>query len=632
MIRLLTKEVIDKIAAGEVVDRPENAVKELLDNAIDSGATAISVEIRGGGVELIRVTDNGCGIAKEDLSNAFLRHATSKLNTAEDLSHIRTMGFRGEALASIAGVSRVEMITRRQEDLTGSRYVIEGGNECSVRDIGVPAGTSVIVRDLFFNVPVRRQFLKQPKTEASYVRDIVEKAALACPDISFSFISDGKQLFHTSGNGKRKDVIYTIYGNEVISSMLPVDYTGNAGRVTGFISKPALSRTRRDTEIYFVNGRYVRSSVIDRAVEMAYEGYLMQHRFPFTVLSVEIAPEAVDVNMHPKKTEVRFSSEEAVFDLLFEAVKNTLAHREHIEEALKRPEKTVLRPEEHIEPFETKRPIKENGEYRSRIAEHAPQVAILKETAEKVYSAGNSVAGAAAGSPIPYSDKSAEKPVDEKIQKTTDSIQTEKSEEEPVQLRFIDPDAKKRYKFIGQIFSTYWLIEYEGALYIIDQHAAHEKVNYERLTEQIRNNEVTSQEIIPVMITLNAKDAAALEDHLDEFTKAGYEIECIGDRDFYVRAVPANLPELSEKEMLMNMIESLSENGQGIRNSLLAEKIASMSCKAAVKGNRNLAEQEMRALTDELLNCKDPYNCPHGRPVMIRFSKYELDKMFKRIL
>jgi len=635
VIKLLSKETIDKIAAGEVVERPENVAKELMDNAIDSGATAISVEIRGGGCDLIRVTDNGCGIEKSDLPNAFTRHATSKLTTAEDLSHIRTMGFRGEALASIAGVSRVEMITRRKEDLTGTRYVIEGGNEISVRDIGVPNGTTIIVRDLFFNVPVRRQFLKQPKTEGSCVRDIVEKAALSYPAVSFSFLSDGKQMFHTSGNGKLLDVIYTVYGGETVSHMIPVSYSSEDGTVTGYLSKPSMVRNRRDSEIYFVNGRFVKSTVIERAIETAYEGYLMQHKFPFTVLMIDVAPEKIDVNIHPKKTEIRFSDDEKMFDMVYAAVKDTLSHREHIEDALHREseKKTVREP--HFEPFEKK----QDSTARSPIG-------VLKDSLDDIYNTASvsqthsSEQKEKTGSFVPAKPVMAKEearnvtvepvPVKETAKNVTaETVQTNETYE---QLKFLDPEAKKKYRFLGQIFDTYWLIEYEQALYIVDQHAAHEKVNYEKLVEKILNGRADSQNILPVILSLQAKDAVLLEEHLDDFAKAGYEIESAGDRDFYVRAVPASLPELSRKELLMEMIEGLAEIRSGLNDQLIREKIASMSCKAAVKGNNRLSEQEMRCLIDELLLLRDPYNCPHGRPVMIKFTKHELDKLFKRIV
>ena len=591
MIKLLSKETIDKIAAGEVVDRPENVVKELIDNAVDSGATAVSIEIRNGGSDLIRVTDNGCGISKEDIPNAFLRHATSKLSKAEDLQRIMTMGFRGEALASIAGVSRVELITKRREDITGYRYVIEGGREMSLKEIGIPDGTTIIVRDLFFNVPVRRQFLKSARTEGSYVRDIAEKAALSFTGISFSFISDGKQLFHTSGNGKLKDVVYTVYGNETSKEMLDVSYSDDITCISGLISKPVLSRSKRDFEVYFVNGRHVRSNIIDRAIETAYEGYLMQHRFPFTVLKIDISPERIDVNIHPKKSEIRFSDDEAVFNAVYEAVKNTLSHRELIPKAVPDEKKTPEKNKEHHEPFEKNiRGIKEA----------APEIVILKEELEKI--------------PAGVSENS------------------EKPDNSYEQQKFLTEESKPYYRFIGQIFETYWMIEYDNSLYLIDQHAAHEKVNYEKMIEKIAANEVASQMIIPVMISLSAAEADLLNSNMDVFRGIGFEIEPAGEKDFVVRAVPAQLPELSSAELLMDMIDSLSDMKSGADMRILKEKAASMACKASVKGNMRLSEKEMRALVDELLKLRDPYNCPHGRPVIVKLTHYDLDKMFKRIV
>lgn len=591
MIKLLSKETIDKIAAGEVVDRPENVVKELIDNAVDSGATAVSIEIRNGGSDLIRVTDNGCGISKEDIPNAFLRHATSKLSKAEDLQRIMTMGFRGEALASIAGVSRVELITKRREDITGYRYVIEGGREMSLKEIGIPDGTTIIVRDLFFNVPVRRQFLKSARTEGSYVRDIAEKAALSFTGISFSFISDGKQLFHTSGNGKLKDVVYTVYGNETSKEMLDVSYSDDITCISGLISKPVLSRSKRDFEVYFVNGRHVRSNIIDRAIETAYEGYLMQHRFPFTVLKIDISPERIDVNIHPKKSEIRFSDDEAVFNAVYEAVKNTLSHRELIPKAVPDEKKTPEKNKEHHEPFEKNiRGIKEA----------APEIVILKEELEKI--------------PAGVSENS------------------EKPDNSYEQQKFLTEESKPYYRFIGQIFETYWMIEYDNSLYLIDQHAAHEKVNYEKMIEKIAANEVASQMIIPMMISLSAAEADLLNSNMDVFRGIGFEIEPAGEKDFVVRAVPAQLPELSSAELLMDMIDSLSDMKSGADMRILKEKAASMACKASVKGNMRLSEKEMRALVDELLKLRDPYNCPHGRPVIVKLTHYDLDKMFKRIV
>lgn len=620
MIRLLSKETIDKIAAGEVVDRPENVVKELIDNAVDSGAAAVSIEIRGGGCELIRVTDNGCGIAREDIRNAFLRHATSKLSAAEDLQKILTMGFRGEALASIAGVSRVELITKRKEDITGYRYIIEGGKEISFKEIGIPDGTTMIIRDLFFNVPVRRQFLKTARTEGSYVRDIVEKAALSFTGISFSFISDGKPLIHTSGNGKLRDVVYTIYGNEISQSMLEVSHHDAAVSVTGLISKPSLSRSKRDFEVYYVNGRHVRSGVIDRAVETAYDGYLMQHRFPFTVLKLNISPEKIDVNIHPKKSEIRFSDEEAVFNAVYEAVKETLSHRELIPEALSPEKKDTAPVQKHLEPFE----------HGSCDAEKvSPVIAALKKETEYITAGvrepfnkyGNiAEAVSADGTAIAAEDE---------LYDISYEDHTKPAEEICEQQTFLSEEARPYYRFIGQIFDTYWMIEYKNSLYLIDQHAAHEKVNYEKMMKSITSNTAAGQVIVPQMLSLNAIETELLIDNLSIFESIGFEIEYAGEKDFIVRAVPAQLPELSSSELLMDMIDSLTDIRKGADLKTLKEKAASMACKASVKGNMRLSEKEMRALTDELLQLDDPYHCPHGRPVIVKLTKSDLDRMFK---
>lgn len=623
MIKLLSKETIDKIAAGEVVERPLNVCKELLDNAVDSGATSITIEIRGGGTELIRVTDNGCGIEKEDLKNAFVRHATSKITEAEDLFTLTTMGFRGEALSSIAGVSRVELITKSKKSLTGYRYLIEGGKEISLREIGVPDGTTMIVRDLFYNVPVRRDFLKSAKTEGSYVRDIAEKFALSFPAISFSFLMDGKQIFHTSGNGRLKDVIYVIYGPEITAELLPIEAEEDGISLKGFLSKPVLSRSRRDYEIYFVNSRFVRSSVLDRAIETAYEGYLMQHRFPFTVLKIDIDPAKIDVNIHPQKTEIRFSEDEKIFNFVYEKILYALRHREHIVELrneITGAKKEEQKPKEHIEPFEEKKAAKTSV--------GVPELSSLSKEVEKIL---EKTEPAVAEAP----------PESETIR---ESVFTEtNTAKEPLKKAsklcdFVEPsfflskEAKPYYRFIGQVFDTYWIIEYKNEMYIIDQHAAHEKVNYEHFMKQILSEEVTSQMILPKMITVSAKEAVLLNDSLDAFNEIGYDIESAGDKDFIVRAVPASLPEISETELLMEMIANLSNEKPTLDQRILKEKIASMSCKAAVKGQNKLSEEEMRALIDELLTLEDPYNCPHGRPCIVRYTRYEMDKMFKRIV
>ena len=629
MIKLLSKETIDKIAAGEVVERPENVVKELLDNAVDSGATSISVEIKGGGSELIRVTDNGSGIEKADVRNAFLRHATSKLTEAGDLLRLTTMGFRGEALSSIAGVSRVELITRCEKDLTGTRYLIEGGKEISFREVGVPVGTTMIVRDLFFNVPVRKDFLKSPKTEGSYVRDMVEKCALSFPEISFSFLSDGRQVFHTTGSGKLKDVIYVIYGAEITKELIPVTYRTEDLFLEGFISKPVISRSKRDYEIYFVNRRYVRSQVMDRAIETAYDGYLMQHRFPFTVLSLHTDPGKIDVNIHPKKTEIRFSDDERIFQFLYESLVDALRHREHIVEysgGEKKGKKEEV-PSVHVEPFERKNTASQDAALLPEFKKALSEIPMGRETAqESSFSCPHTLSDV-----IHYREEEKHIPDPAAFGKEPRGKEPE-NVQETLPLSFLSEKAKPYYRFIGQIFDTYWMIEYNHELFIIDQHAAHEKVNYERFMREIETEEVMSQEILPMMITVSAKEAALLGDALEAFSAMGYDIESAGDKDFIVRAVPACLPEISRKEMLLEMIAGLCEEKLPQKPRILKERIASMSCKAAVKGGNTLSEMEMRSLLDELLTLKDPYTCPHGRPTIVRFSKAELDKMFKRIV
>ena len=613
MIRVLSKETIDKIAAGEVAERPQSVVKELLDNAIDARADMVSVEIRGGGLELIRVTDNGCGIPKAEVPTAFVRHATSKLETADDIARIRTMGFRGEALASIAAVSDVELITRTAGELTGILYHIREGTEQSSREVGAPVGTTVVVRDFLLNVPVRRQFLKSPAVESSYIVDTVEKAALSHTNISFSLTVDGRSQLHTSGNGKLKDVIYILYGQEISASLMEISYESGGMKVSGYAGKPVVSRSKRDYEIFFVNGRPIHSDVLQKAAEDAFAPFMMQHRFPMTVLDISLPPEAVDVNIHPRKTEVRFADSPAVYEAVRAALGTALSSREHVVEAgTKEPEHaapvrhaydSVPVPPEKLPgreplPFETQRVF----DYVSDIVKElhkagSPSADTLKE-AEESY-------GTEAG-PGP-----------------------ETEEAEP----FLSPAAAPYFKMIGQVFDTYWIIEYNEEMYLIDQHAAHEKVNYERFMKLIRSHAVASQLLFPpIVLTLNAREAVLLEKNMDSFRSLGYEIGDAGDRDYIVRAVPSNLPEIGAEDVLKDLVQSMSEETRGISSALLEDKIASMSCKAAVKGSRPLSEQEMKALIGELLTLENPYACPHGRPTIARWSKNDLDRIFKRIV
>ena len=625
MIRLLSKETIDKIAAGEVIDRPESVVRELLDNAIDSGAGKISLESRAGGTELIRVTDDGCGIDKEDIRTAFLRHATSKLVDAGDLEHIRTMGFRGEALASIAAVSRTEVITKTRDSMTGFRYQISGGVEGELSEVGIPEGTTMLVRDLFYNVPARKAFLRSAQTEAAYVTDTAEKAALSHPHIAFTYISDGRTIFNTTGSGRLSEVIYTIYGRELSRSLLEVsEEVPEAGiSISGYIGKPVIARSRRDLEICFVNGRYIRSELLRKAIEDGYEGYMMLHRFPFTMLSLDIDPGLIDVNVHPKKMEVRFSDEQAVYRAVTEAVRNRLHREELVVDASIYAPRAAARTEAsgdnkgerigdeaekpvssrtHVEPFEIRRaaamPVAVPSGFQEPL-EPYPKPQIPSEAAT-----------ASAGEP-----------------------QGEFLQQELPREIFLSEKALPQFRMIGQVFETYWIIEYDGAMYLIDQHAAHEKVNYERLLRELRDKSISSQYIMPpVLLELSANEAELVGSSLEVFSELGFEVEPAGGRDFVVRAVPADLPELSRKELLMEMVDSLSSEGGTRTPDILRDKLASMACKAAVKGNNRLSEQEMKELIGELISLDNPYACPHGRPTIVKWSRYELDRMFKRVI
>ena len=665
MINILSKDTIDKIAAGEVAERPESVVKELLDNAVDSGADSISVEIRGGGLELIRVTDNGCGIESSEIRKAFLRHATSKLKSSEDLEHILSMGFRGEALASIASVAAVEMITKSREALSGTDYRIEFGNEKDIREVGVPDGTTVIVRDFLENVPVRRQFLKSAKTETAYIVNTAEKIALAHPDISITLNTDGRCVFSTIGNGRLRDVIYTIFGSGITSALREVRLDSGGILVEGYTANPETSRSRRDQEIFFVNGRWISSEVLQRALENACAPYLMQHRYPFAVLNIRLAPGKVDVNVHPRKSEVRFASDQDVYDAVFSAVSEAMSRSDLIVDAGKdvlsklKPESDRDQKGSHSsqlppEPFETNRRGDE------------AQLHLFEKPADYV---GGSVNSDPTGSGSTNSSSTGNGPTScsstgsgptsssatgsiSIIRDTTHSDSIISSSMNPEEdgvseadviadnasdnvhdSRFLSASSLPYFKMVGQIFETYWIIEYNDEMYIIDQHAAHEKVNYERFMSLINNHEAESQMIFPpVILTLSARESALLEDSLSCFNDAGYDIEHAGDRDFIVRAVPSNLPELNERELLLSFIDSLFEDGRAMTPAVLKDKIASMSCKAAVKGHTSLSEAEMKHLVEELLTLQNPYNCPHGRPTIIRFSKKDIEKLFKRIV
>lgn len=615
-IAILNQETIDKIAAGEVVERPCSVVKELVENAIDAGSTAITVEIKEGGISFIRITDNGCGIERDQVAVAFYRHSTSKIRSAEDLLTVKSLGFRGEALSSISAVARVELITKTYDELTGTRYVIEGSKELSNEEIGAPDGTTFIVKDLFYNVPARRKFLKTAQTEGSYISDMVEKLALSHPDISFKFINNNQTKLHTSGNGNRKDIIYHIFGREISSSLLEVKHECEYFKVEGFIGKPVITRGNRNYENYFINGRYVKSNILSRAIEEAYKSFLMQHQYPFTVLYFTFFSE-LDVNVHPTKMELRFDNNNEIYVELCDTIYAILSHKEMIPEvpvdSTPAPKKIVHEYKEPIpEPFE-KRRINEVRAAESRSVYGQSVTSTVKN-----YSATEPAAKAPETSTA-Y----------EPAHVVTGTQQTLGDYDKV----FLTESAKKQFSIIGQLFKTYWLIEFEDKLYIIDQHAAHEKVLYEKTMARLANKDFTSQRISPpIVMTLDARESEMLEKYRPQIEQFGYEVEHFGGKEYMISAIPDNLFNIDMKDLFIEMLDDFSNVTGRQTPDIITEKVASMSCKAAVKGNDKLTLPEINKLIDELLSLDNPYNCPHGRPTIISMSKYEIEKKFKRIV
>lgn len=623
-INLLSQSTIDQIAAGEVVERPLNVVKELTENAIDAGADAITVEIKDGGISLIRVTDNGCGIEKDQIKKAFLRHATSKISTIEDLSSIQSLGFRGEALSSIAAVSQVEVITKTADELTGIRYAIAGGKDEELEEVGAPDGTTFLVHNLFYNIPARKKFLKQPQTEGSYVADMMEHLALSHPDISIKFVNGGQVRFHTSGNGNLKEIIYRIYGRDIAEALLPFQYEGEGFSVSGYLGKPELNRSNRNFEICFMNGRYIRSDVIAKAMEEGYRSYLMQHKFPFYVLHFQMDQSAIDVNVHPAKMEIRIHKGKELYEELSNQVTFCLQQQELIPEVkLVKEVEEIKTPQKTPEPFEINRTrmlADEDADYS--VEQPKVQDFLQNTTFNRVI-----------GETFP-AKKGKNAGIHDNIIKSADQIIVEK----PMQLElfedhFLSEEARNSYRILGQIFDTYWLVSMKDKLFIIDQHAAHEKVKYERLVKELEGKSVSSQTLNPpVVISLTGKEEEILHEFKDSFAALGFEIEEFGSGSYMIRSMPEDLYGCSEKEFFMDILDEIADNPMKGTPEVILQKLASMACKAAVKGNHSLTEAEANALIDELLKLEDPYHCPHGRPTIISMTKYEIEKKFKRIL
>lgn len=717
-IAVLDQTTINQIAAGEVIERPSSVVKELVENSIDAGATAITVEIKEGGISFIRITDNGSGIEEKELPLAFLRHSTSKIKSAIDLMSVKSLGFRGEALSSIAAVAQVELITKTKEAFTGARYVIEGGKEVSIESIGAPCGTTFIVRNLFFNTPARRKFLKTPATEAGYISELIERLAISHPDISFRFINNNQPKLHTSGNTNVKDIIYHIYGRDIASNVINVSAAEEGISVSGFIGKPVVTRGNRNYENYFINGRYVKSNIISKAIEEAYQPYIMQHRYPFTALHFTIKSDTLDINVHPTKMELRFSNNQQVYNFVLNTLSHALSHREMIPDVViddKENEKNIQIEKKAInsvrmpEPFENRR-LSFNTANNSYISNSIGNATVKRELNSKT--ANTNIAASVnvqedrkadiqehvireENAPYKVCNKNIEEQMDviqnsnipvksedvstnqetnvrlvangketdktviadkedtidtKKVNEKADASITEKTAENKVintqekamqpekeqyeQLKFLDEKAMISHRIIGQLFDTYWLVEYGKNLYMIDQHAAHEKVLYERMMKKLKEDGRCESQYIspPIVLSLSMREEEVLKENMELFKNLGYEIEPFGGKEYSISAVPSNIPGVADSELLIEVLDGLVEDNRKGEADIIREKIASMSCKAAVKGNNKLSLDEIKTLIDELLSLENPYNCPHGRPTIISMSKYEIERKFKRII
>ena len=645
-INELDKNTIDQIAAGEVVERPASVVKELVENAIDSGATAVTVEIKGGGIDMIRVTDNGSGIEKSQIRKAFKRHATSKLKSIEDLFSIHSLGFRGEALSSIASVAQVDLITKTRDELVGTRYCINGGEEAAFEEIGAPDGTTLIIRNLFYNTPARKKFLKTPQTEGSYIGDVMEHMALDNPTISFHYINNKDDKFSTSGNGDLKEIIYRIYGRDIAVSVLPFKAEEDGMILEGYLGEPAINRSNRNFEIFFVNGRYIKDKVMSKALEEGYKQYLMMHKFPFAILHLRIDPSRVDVNVHPAKMEVRFNNQQQLYDFISRSVDDALSKREMIPDALL----GETDEEEVKEPVQADAPVAEEKPAKSI----APQpFESLRFEKHKISEDTPIFAKGVKAEPIKIEDSN-KSAVWTRIFGDSDGSIAEKKEhpspiiksdnavvvEKVTQLDLFDEkvltkENVKEYEILGQIFGTYWIIAFKDKIFMVDQHAAHEKVNYERMLKRYKNGEMLSQMVNPpVIVALTSAEEELFLSYRQYFEKLGFNIENFGGREYAMRAIPIDLFGCeSEKDMFIQILDELShETGLDRTPDVINYKIASMACKASVKGNTKMSRAEMEALLDELLTLDNPYNCPHGRPTIISMSKYEIDKKFKRVV
>lgn len=640
-IHILDSETIDKIAAGEVVEKPASVVKELVENSIDAGADKITVEVKEGGISLIRVTDNGCGIDKEDLAPAFMRHATSKILDIGDLSRLSSLGFRGEALSSISAVAQVEMITKPKDRLMGVKINCNGGNLEAPEEVGAPDGTTIIVRNLFYNTPVRKKFLRTSMTEGAYVAELMQHIAMSHPSVSISYIQNGQTKFFTSGNGNLSEIIYRIYGRDVSDNMIPVEKEAEGIRITGFIGKPVLARANRNYETFFINGRYIKSKIISLALEEGYKSFLMQHKYPFAVLHFEISGEEIDVNVHPTKMEVRIMEPQPFCEFVRETIVKCLSNQVLIPEYAdsRRTDKESKKEAERElppEPFETRR-RKQSEEAVHEIEEETAKEPVDYKTPEREMNTLNEEIPRGfkiLGNPEPKKS-TPYKPREDFIRQ--DETVMGKAVQMEMFERGLEQAGENRLsqlKIIGQVFGTYWIIQFDDKIYFVDQHAAHEKVYYEKWMQKLEAKENTTQMLMPpLIISLNGREMAVLKKFEDFFVRLGYEIETFGGDEIALRGIPQDLYGVDEKQLFLDALDELvGQMPLKGTPEIILSKLASMSCKAAVKGNRNLSPEEARELLKQLFSLENPYHCPHGRPTMFSMSKYELEKRFKRIL
>lgn len=630
-IQVLNQETVNKIAAGEVIERPSSVVKELVENAIDAKATAITVEIKDGGISMVRVTDNGCGIDGKEIPMAFLRHSTSKIKSVEDLLSVSSLGFRGEALSSIAAVSQIELITKPQTDFIGYRYLIEGGVEQGLEEVGAPDGTTFIVRNLFYNTPVRRKFLKSAQTEAGYINSLMEHLSLSHPDISFRFISNNQNRLHTSGNMNLKDIIYNVYGRDITKNLFEINAKTQDIEISGFIGKPLICRGNKVYENYYINGRYIKSSIITKAIEEAYKGYIMPHNFPFTAIHFKINPEILDVNVHPTKMELRFSTNEYVYNFVLDSIKSTLKSGELAPEVSL---SDVKVPQQFLNSNSSNA-----GQNYAAAQAHTPETTSQAHTPEAARQADTPKPPASYANqlkerlPEPFEiNRSNNMLIKEEAPKYADNNKSNVQQLSMFDNALMNVSDTNSCRVIGQLFDTYWLIEFEDKFYMMDQHAAHEKILYEKLMNHIKTKKMDTQMIMPpIILELNLRQEEIIKKYRSVFDKVGFELEQFGTMSYKVTGVPAGFPTINYRQLLIDMIDNLCDERKSDLE-IITEKIASMSCKAAVKGNNKLSFDEAKQLIDELMQAENPYNCPHGRPTLIVMSKYEIEKKFKRIV